>query len=131
MAELVVIGVLVGLGLMIAVAFLIFNIVWRQNKSEPFIVYAELEIYIVLITNAANRFMKASSPWINVILIMGIIIRIPVSLLSSIAASTVKYGFNSNYIVPLCYASLKKFSHSPKLPQASSLAPLCLSNSCS
>ena len=46
-AELVVIGVLVGLGLMIAVAFLIFNIVWRQNKSEPCpsVMHAELEIH--------------------------------------------------------------------------------------
>lgn len=31
-AELVVVGVLIGLGLVIAVGFFIFNIVWRQNK---------------------------------------------------------------------------------------------------
>ena len=32
LAELIAIGLLVGLGLMIALTFLIFNIVWRQNK---------------------------------------------------------------------------------------------------
>ena len=110
MAELVVIGVVVGLGLMIAVAFLIFNIVWRQNKSEPCpVMHAELEIHNHSIIKyfCTDRFVKASSPWINVILIMGIIIRMPVSLLSSLAVSTAKYGFNSSYIVPLCYVSLK------------------------
>ena len=71
--------------------------------------HAELEIHNHSIIKYffTDRFMKASSPWINVILIMGIIIRMPVSLLSSLAVSTAKYGFNSNYIVPLCYVSLK------------------------
>ena len=52
-----------------------------------------------------NRFVKASSPWINVILILGIIIRMPVSLLGSLAVSSRKYGIDPDHINPLCYVS--------------------------
>ena len=56
------------------------------------------------------RAVKASSPWLNVILIVGVIIRLPVPLLNSLSLSTNKYMLDVELITPLCYVSSNQYN---------------------
>ena len=60
---------------------------------------------IILLYNYICRVVKASSPWLNVILLLGIIIWLPAALLNSLAVSSIEYGIAKEHSDALCRVS--------------------------
>lgn len=57
-----------------------------------------------------DRNFKASSPWLNVILIAGVIIRLPSPLYGSLLLSANQYdSLKGNNLTPLCHVSSMTF----------------------
>ena len=59
--------------------------------------------------------MKATSPWLNVVFLVGVIIRLPTAMLESLALSTAGYGFNEQAMKLLCNVSLINELEQPSL----------------
>ena len=52
------------------------------------------------------RTIKATSPWLNVVFLVGVVIRLPTAMLESLSFSTAGYGFDEQAMKLLCNVSL-------------------------
>ena len=83
----------------IFVAIVLVKRLVRAKKKE------QLILTIILLYNYICRVVKASSPWLNVILLLGIIIWLPAALLNSLAVSSIEYGIAKEHSDALCRVS--------------------------
>ena len=69
---------------------------------------SQCKIIIIIISYCLERIVKATSPWLNVILLSGIMIRLPATLLFGLSASANHYpGLMGKDLTPLC--NVRKF----------------------
>ena len=73
--------------------------VFQYNFSNFHLLFY-VHVYVHVHVHAC-RVVKASSPWLNVILLIGVIIRLPSTLLSRLVLSSHEYGFD----ISICHVS--------------------------
>ena len=79
----------------------------KQVSSKAYL-YTRNEVHVQIIypLKFTCRNVKATSPWLNVIILIGIIFRLPVILYDGTALSANHYdGLKGNDFTPLCYVS--------------------------
>ena len=75
-----------------------------------FVAASEMRIraawFITCIIMYACRVVKASSPWLNAVLLVGIIIWLPSAMFNSLAVSSIEYdGIDEEHSNALCHVS--------------------------